>query len=318
MRIVFYGTPDFAVETLKAIHSQGYQIAAVVTSPDKPAGRGQKLRMSAVKKYALANDLPVLQPTNLKSDDFHNRLRLLNPDLQVIVAFRMLPEKVWNLPPKGTFNIHASLLPQYRGAAPINHAIINGEKETGVTSFFLTHQIDTGSIIAQKKVPVEEFDDAGTLHDKLMVKGAELAIETLEQIKEGTADPLPQSSLIHPDEVLKKAPKIFKNDCQIDWEQPLEAIYNFIRGLAPYPGSFTHFTDNQLNEKMVKLYKVSKEYIYHKYETKSIVSDGKSYLKVACSDGLLSVEELQQEGKKRMPVEAFLRGIQIDNNWRVK
>ncbi|HKK10371.1 MAG TPA: methionyl-tRNA formyltransferase [Bacteroidales bacterium] len=318
MRIVFFGTPDFAVETLKAVYKTKHEVAAVVTAPDKPAGRGRKLRISAVKEYALEHSLPVLQPTNLKSEDFSQQLKEIAPDIQIIVAFRMLPEKVWNLPPKGTFNIHASLLPQYRGAAPINHAIINGEKETGVTSFFLTKEIDTGSIIGKKKVLISEYDDAGSLHDKLMLQGAELAVETLNQIDKGTANPIPQNTLIENAEKLKKAPKIFKDNCRIDWEQGAEIVYNFIRGLSPYPAAFTYLSDNEGFKKQLKIFKTSKEYVFNVYETKSLFTDGKTYLKVACADGLISIEELQLEGKKRMDTESFLRGTKVSEKWTVE
>lgn len=318
MRIIFFGTPDFAVETLKAVHNTKHEVAAVVTAPDKPAGRGRKLKMSAVKKYALEQSMPVLQPTNLKSEDFHQQLKELTPDIQIVVAFRMLPEKVWNLPPKGTFNIHASLLPHYRGAAPINHAIINGEKETGVTSFFLTKEIDTGSIIGKKKVLISEYDDAGSLHDKLMLQGAELAVETLNQIDKGTVKPIPQNTLIEETGKLKRAPKIFKDDCRIDWNQGAESIYNFIRGLSPYPAAFTYLSDNEGVKKQLKIFKANKEYILNSYETRSLFTDGKTYLKVACADGLISIEELQLEGKKRMDTESFLRGTKVSGKWEVE
>lgn len=317
MKIVFYGTPDFAVATLKAIHATNHEVAAVVTAPDKPAGRGRKLKMSAVKKFAIDNALPVLQPTNLKSDAFNRQLTEIAPDLQVIVAFRMLPEKVWNLPPKGTFNIHASLLPQYRGAAPINHAIINGETKTGVTSFFLTKEIDTGSIIGKKAVEIAEDDNAGTLHDKLMVKGAELAVETLDQIDKGDVHTISQDALVKQESELQKAPKIYREDCRIDWHKGTDIIYNFIRGLSPYPAAFTYITDKEGVKKQLKILKVKKEFNFDSCETKSLLTDGKTYLKVACADGLISIEELQLEGKKRMDTESFLRGTEIDEKWRV-
>ncbi len=317
MKIVFYGTPDFAVETLKAVHSTNHEVAAVVTAPDKPAGRGRKLKMSAVKKFAIDNSIAVLQPTNLKSDEFKRQLTDIAPDLQIIVAFRMLPEKVWALPPKGTFNIHASLLPQYRGAAPINHAIINGETKTGVTSFFLTKEIDTGSIIGKKAVEITDGDNAGTLHDKLMIKGAELAVETLDQIDKGNVNPIPQNSLVKQENELMKAPKIFREDCRIDWHKSTDTVYNFIRGLSPYPAAFTYITDKEGVKKQLKILKVQKEFNMGSCETKSLLTDGKTYLKVACADGLISIEELQLEGKKRMDTVSFLRGVEIDEKWGI-
>ncbi len=317
MKIVFYGTPDFAVATLKAIHATNHEVAAVVTAPDKPAGRGRKLKMSAVKKFAIDNAIAVLQPTNLKSDTFTRQLSEIAPDLQVIVAFRMLPEKVWALPPKGTFNIHASLLPQYRGAAPINHAIINGETKTGVTSFFLTKEIDTGSIIGKKAVEITEDDNAGTLHDKLMVKGAELAVETLDQIDKGDVRTISQDALVRQENELQKAPKIYREDCRIDWHKGADTVYNFIRGLSPYPAAFTYITGKEGVKKQLKILKVKKEFNFDSCETKSLLTDGKTYLKVACADGLISIEELQLEGKKRMDTASFLRGTEIDEKWRV-
>ena len=318
MRIVFYGTPHFAVATLRAIHHEGYDIAGVVTAPDKPAGRGRKIKTSPVKDYAVEHGLPVWQPANLKSERFIHTLRKLNPEVQVVVAFRMLPEVVWAMPPRGTFNIHASLLPQYRGAAPINHAIINGEKETGVTSFFLQKEIDTGKIIARKKVPVSEEDNAGTLHDRLMTKGAHLAVETLKQIESGTVHQIPQETLIDENTPLKKAPKIFKNDCRIEWDQPVKRIYDFIRGLSPAPASFTYVSDNKGVEKMMKIFKASIRYKNNTYETKSLLTDGNSYLHVVCPDGCIAIEELQMEGKKRMDVGSFLKGVPVDEKWVMK
>lgn len=317
MKIVFYGTPDFAVETLKAVHATNHEVAAVVTAPDKPAGRGRKLKMSAVKMFANDYSIPVLQPTNLKSDEFNQQLKQIAPDLQIIVAFRMLPEKVWALPPSGTFNIHASLLPQYRGAAPINHAIINGETTTGVTSFFLTKEIDTGSVIGKKTVEITEGDNAGTLHDKLMVKGAELAVESLDQIDKRNVNPISQDTLVKQESELLKAPKIFRENCRIDWYKRADTVYNFIRGLSPYPAAFTYLIDREGIKKQLKILKVQKEFNFDSCETKSLLTDGKTYLRVACADGLISIKELQLEGKKRMDAGSFLRGVEIDENWRV-
>ncbi len=318
MRIIFYGTPDFAVATLDAIYHEGFEIAAVVTAPDKPAGRGRKLKPSPVKQYALGKDIPVLQPPNLKAEGFISELKSLNPDVQVVVAFRMLPEVVWSLPPKGTFNIHASLLPQYRGAAPINHAIINGETETGVTSFFLQKEIDTGHIIAQKKASINKDDNAGTLHDKLMKLGAGLAVETLQQIQHNQVIQIPQHTLINSNETLKKAPKIFKDDCKINWDQPAKAIYNFIRGLSPYPGAFTYISDNNNVTKLVKIYSASTKYNFNTYETHSLLTDGQHDLQIVCRDGAVEIKEIQMEGKKRMEISEFLKGFPIDENWVVK
>lgn len=318
MRIIFYGTPDFAVATLDTIYHENFEIAAVVTAPDKPAGRGRKVKPSPVKQYALEKDIPVLQPPNLKAESFISELKSLNPDVQVVVAFRMLPEVVWSLPPKGTFNIHASLLPQYRGAAPINHAIINGETETGVTSFFLQKEIDTGHIIAQKKVSIDENDNAGTLHDKLMISGARLAVETLHQIQQNQVNQIPQHTLINSNETLKKAPKIFKDDCKINWDQPTKPVYDFIRGLSPYPGAFTYISDNENITKLVKIYKASIKYNFNTYETHSLLTDGKHYLQIVCRDGTAEIKEIQMEGKKRMEISEFLKGFPIDENWVVK
>jgi len=315
MRVIFYGTPDFAVATLDAIYRHGFEVAAVVTAPDKPAGRGRKLKPSPVKQYAMERDIPVLQPPNLKAEAFISELKKLAPDVQVVVAFRMLPEVVWSLPPKGTFNIHASLLPQYRGAAPINHAIINGETETGVTSFFLQKEIDTGHIIAQKKVTINENDNAGTLHDKLMKQGADLAVETLRQIQNNQVKEIPQSAIIKPNETLKKAPKIFKDDCKINWDQPAKAVYDFIRGLSPHPGSFTYLSDNKSVKKMIKIYDASLKYNFNVYENHSLLTDGKNYLQIVCRDGAIKIKEIQMEGKKRMEIHEFLKGFPIDEKW---
>lgn len=318
MRIVFYGTPHFAVATLDAIHRGGYEVAAVVTAPDKPAGRGRQVKTSPVKEYAVTHNIPVLQPTNLKSEDFTGALQNINPDVQVVVAFRMLPEVVWAMPLQGTFNIHASLLPQYRGAAPINHAIINGENETGVSSFFLQKEIDTGAIIARRKVAIHPADNAGTLHDKLMAEGADLALETLHQIQTNTVQEIPQEQLVDKNTPLTKAPKIFKNDCRIDWDQPVEDIYNFIRGLSPSPASFTYLSDNKGFEKMIKVFKASKEFNNNTYETKSLLTNENTYLKVVCPDGCIYIEELQMEGKKRMDIASFLKGVPVDETWVMK
>ena len=302
MRIVFMGTPDFAVASLAALVNAGFEVAAVVTAADKPAGRGQKLSESAVKKYAVAQGIPVLQPVKLKDPEFITALKAINADLHVVVAFRMLPEIVFNMPPKGTINLHGSLLPQYRGAAPINHAIINGEKESGVTTFFLKQEIDTGDVIASRKVSIADDDTAGDLHDRLMEVGAELLVETVQTIATGDYQEVPQDPAVE----IKHAPKIFKDFCRIDWNQPVETVYNLVRGLSPYPTAFT-----SLNEKNLKVFKAEVEHKEPGIAAGGFLTDGKTYLKFATKDGFLKLTDLQYEGKKRMTVEEFLRGIRL-------
>jgi len=299
------GTPDFAVASLAALLAAKKDVVAVVTSPDKPAGRGQKIQESAVKKFAIANEIPVLQPEKLRDPQFIEQLRSYRADLQVIVAFRMLPEIIWDMPPLGTINVHASLLPQYRGAAPINHVLINGETKTGVTTFFLQHQIDTGNVLLATEVPIEEDENAGHLHDKLMLAGADTLIRTLEALENKQLNPIPQSELIHKGE-MKEAPKIFKEDCKIDWNLPMISVYNKIRGLSPYPAAYTH-----LDNKVLKIYETRKEDINGESTPGKISTDGKTYIKIACLDGWLSILQLQLEGKKKMGVEEFLRGYRI-------
>ena len=305
MRIVFMGTPDFAVASLKALLGAGENVVAVITAPDKPAGRGQKLNKSAVKVFAEANNMPVLQPEKLRDPQFIEDLRSYNADLQVVVAFRMLPEIVWNMPPLGTINVHASLLPQYRGAAPINHAVINGEKETGVTTFLLQHQIDTGNILLATKVEIADTDNAGIVHDKLMHAGAETLIKTVNGLRNKTITPIPQEDLNQED--LKHAPKIFKEDCLIDWENSTEKIYNQIRGLSPYPAAFTF-----LNDKVLKIFETKKEIVEHNNQPGTFQSDGKTYLKFATKDGYLHLSTIQIEGKKRMEINEFLKGYRFE------
>jgi len=300
------GTPDFAVASLKALIDAGEEVVAVVTGPDKPAGRGQKIHESAVKQFAVSLNIPVLQPQKLKDPTFLEELKSYRADLQVVVAFRMLPELVWNMPEKGTINVHASLLPNYRGAAPINHAIINGEKSSGVTTFLLQHEIDTGNILYSTEVPISDTDNAGDLHDKLMVAGAELLIKTVNAIKTGKINPIPQDDLGENSE-LKHAPKIFKEDCLIDWNKSTEEVYNLIRGLSPYPAAFTH-----LDGKVLKIYSAEKETTGHNDLPGSYLSDGKTSLKFATGDGYLKLTEVQIEGKKRMLVSDFLRGFRLD------
>jgi len=303
LRIVFMGTPDFAVANLEALVEDGQNIVGVITAPDKPAGRGKKIQESAVKRYAAEQKLNILQPTNLKDETFLSELKSLKADLQIVVAFRMLPVVVWDMPKLGTFNLHASLLPQYRGAAPINWAIINGEKETGVSTFFLQHEIDTGNIIFQEKIQITDEMNAGELHDKLMNLGARLVVETVHQIENNSINGKPQAEF--KENELKAAPKIFKADCKIDWYQSLEQIHNHIRGLSPYPAAWT-----RLNNKGLKIFKGSKEVTNHNEEIGTVLTDHKTFLKVAVNGGLYNIEELQLEGKKRINIEDFLRGFQ--------
>lgn len=298
------GTPDFAVASLNALLEAGFDIVAVVTAPDKPAGRGQKINESAVKRFALEKGLKILQPLKLKNPEFIKELQSLKADLNVVVAFRMLPEIVWNMPPKGTINLHGSLLPQYRGAAPINWAIINGEKESGVTTFLLKQEIDTGDILFAEKVKIEEDDNAGNLHDKLMTIGAKLLVKTVKAIESGDFKEIPQDDIDV--EELKSAPKIFREDCLINWNQGGRKIFNHIRGLSPYPAAFCEFQN-----KTLKIYVADFEENKHTLKCGSIESDNKSTLKFACSDGFISVKELQLEGKKKMKVDEFLRGIRL-------
>jgi methionyl-tRNA formyltransferase len=305
MRIIFLGTPDFAVASLEALIQSGEQVVAVVTVPDKPAGRGQKIHESAVKIFATQHNIPVLQPVKLRDEAFLDELKSFQADLQVVVAFRMLPEIVWNMPKFGTINVHASLLPQYRGAAPINHAIINGEKESGVTTFLLQHEIDTGNILLSKKVAIKETDNAGDLHDNLMVAGAETLLQTIQQLKAGALQPKPQDVLLTTDP-LKHAPKIFKEDCKINWDQPTAQVYNFIRGLSPYPAAFT-----LLNDKVLKIYSTEKELVNTATIPGTIETDKKSFLKIAAQDGYIVISDLQLEGKKRMNVLDFLKGYRF-------
>ncbi len=305
MRIVFMGTPQFAVASLDALLKAGCEIVAVVTAPDKPAGRGQKINESAVKQYAVENGLKVLQPEKLKSPEFLEELKTLKADLQVVVAFRMLPEVVWNMPPKGTINLHASLLPQYRGAAPINWAIINGEMESGVTTFFLKQEIDTGDILFTEKVTLTGEETAGDLHDRLMNKGAGLLVKTVKGVESGKYNEHPQSALLEGVE-LKHAPKIFKEDCLINWNQPVEAVYNKIRGLSPVPTAYTH-----LNDKILKIYRADFELAEPGISPGGFITDHKANLKFVAQGGYISLKEVQLEGKKAMGIEEFLRGVKL-------
>ena len=308
LRIVFMGTPEFAVPSLEVLIENKLTVAAVITAPDKPQGRGQKMMPSPVKECALKYNIPVLQPTNLKSPDFLEELKSYHANLQVVVAFRMLPEAVWSMPALGTFNLHASLLPQYRGAAPINWAIINGEKETGATTFFLKHEIDTGSIIFQEKEPILDTDNVGSLYDRLMKSGSQLVLKTVRAIEKGE-----YPSIVQPTEgEIKHAPKIFKETCEINWNQSSESVRNFVRGLSPYPGAWAN-----LNEKVFKILKceVKQSTVDGRQSTAgSLKTDDKTYLSVKSSDGWVSIEELQPEGKKKMNIQEFLRGNKIVNS----
>lgn len=317
LRIVYMGTPDFAVESLRALVEGGYNVVGVVTMPDKPMGRhGSVLQPSPVKKYALEKGLTVLQPEKLKDETFLDELRALKADLQIVVAFRMLPEVVWNMPPMGTFNLHASLLPQYRGAAPINWAVINGETETGITTFFLKHEIDTGKIIQQVRVPIHETDNVEDVHDRLMLLGGQLVTETVDNILAGTIQPIDQSELVGADVELKPAPKIFHETCQINWNQTMKKVYDFIRGLSPYPAAWSEFEDAKGKKQSVKIFSTSMvERVFTASELMpkpgEMLTDGKTYLHVMCQNGLLSINELQMAGKKRMPIADFLRGFEM-------
>ncbi len=306
-KIAFMGTPDFAVESLRAIVENGYNVVGVVTVPDKPAGRGQKLQASAVKNYALEQNLPLLQPVNLKDEEFLSALKVWNADLFVVVAFRMLPEVVWSMPSLGTFNLHASLLPQYRGAAPINWAVINGERETGVTTFFITHGMDTGNLLFQEKVAIEPTDNAGMVHDKLMRAGGELVLKTIDKIAIGEAKAQPQ---VLPDN-LYHAPKIFKETCRIDWNQPAEKVHNLIRGLSPYPAAFTELALQSGETISVKVFESDFEIHAHHLAVGKIITDKKSELKIVVPDGFVYLRALQPAGKKAMPASDFLRGYRL-------
>jgi len=316
LRIVYMGTPEFAVEPLRAIIDAGFDVAAVVTAPDKPAGRGQKLHASPVKEYALQHNLPVLQPVSLKNPEFVNELKNFNANLQVVVAFRMLPEIVWQMPEHGTLNLHASLLPQYRGAAPINHAIINGETETGLTTFFIEKEIDTGNIILSKRISILPADDAGSLHDRMMSEGAILVLETLQMISTGNVNALSQESLQPEQSILKPAPKIFKQDCKINWNASCLQIQNLVRGLSPFPGAFSTLISEDGTQKQLKIFKTSYEISIIDLSPGTISTDGKKLLSVAAADGIIFIEELQLEGKKRMVTAEFLRGVQITGGFR--
>ena len=318
LRIVYMGTPEFAVASLRALVEGGYNVVGVITMPDKPMGRhGSVLQSSPVKQYAESVGLPVLQPEKLKNEEFLQELRAWNADLQIVVAFRMLPEVVWNMPRLGTFNLHASLLPQYRGAAPINWSVIHGDTETGVTTFFLTHEIDTGKIIRQKRLPIADTDDVGKVHDSLMAMGADLVLETVDLILEDRADAIPQEQFCRDGEVLRPAPKIFKDTCRIDWNQPMKRIYDFIRGLSPYPAAWTELVAPDGKHLALKVYQTEKRPAEHSFRVGSIHSDGKSYVDIAVEGGYIRLLSLQLAGKKRMPVHDFLNGFKQIGECRV-
>lgn len=301
--LIFMGTPDFAVASLRELVERECNIVAVVTSPDKPAGRGMQVQKSAVKIFAENNNLPVLQPVNLKAPEFANELKKFNAALQVVVAFRMLPEIIWNMPALGTINLHASLLPQYRGAAPINHAIINGEKETGITIFKLQHAIDTGNILAREKIKIGETETAGELYDRLKIAGAKLLADTIFKIGKNEWKEIPQETLCE-NISLQPAPKIYKKDTAINWNDDAKKIYNLVRGLSPYPAAQT-----TLQGKSLKIFRATKEITPNAGKPGEIKTDGKTYLKFSCKDGFIHALELQWEGKKRMPVAEFLKGF---------
>ena len=310
LRIVYMGTPDFAVAPLKALVEGGYNVVAVVTTPDKPSGRGLKVNESAIKRYATEVGLPILQPVKLRDEEFVSAFKTLDADLGIVIAFRMLPEIIWAAPRLGTFNLHASLLPQYRGAAPINRAIMNGETETGVTTFLLNPQIDEGAVLGQTKVAIEPSDNVGTLHDKLMNVGVDLVLETVEKIADGNVTPIEQSDMC--DGELRPAPKIFKEDCHIDFSRSGVEIVNLVRGLSPYPAAWANLSEGL----SAKIFEVAFEPQSVEVECGTVASDGKKYIRVACADGWIVVKELQLSGKKRMTAEELLRGFRNPTDYR--
>ena len=312
LRIVYMGTPDFAVEALRCLVEGGYNVVGVITMPDKPAGRGHKLQYSPVKQYALEHNLPLLQPVKLKDEEFLEELRAWQADLQIVVAFRMLPQVVWSMPRFGTFNLHASLLPQYRGAAPINWAVINGETETGITTFFLQQAIDTGEVIQQVSIPIADTDNVGVVHDNLMMLGGKLVLETVDAIIDGTVKSTPQEQMLVEGE-LRAAPKIFKETCKIDWYQPTKKVYDFIRGLSPYPAAWTELRNANEEPVTVKIFESEKQIENHQLVPGSYITDNKKYLKVATNDGFINILSLQLPGKKRLKIDELLRGYQFNN-----
>jgi methionyl-tRNA formyltransferase len=311
MRIIFMGTPEFAVSSLDVLVQNNYNIVGVITSPDKPAGRGQQLRQSAIKIYALKHNLKILQPENLKDESFIKELEKVQADLQIVVAFRMLPEKVWNMPPLGTFNLHASLLPKYRGAAPINWAIINGESETGVTTFKLKHEIDTGNILYQEKIKIGQTTSAGELHDSLMTLGANLVLKTVRTIEESYKTRQELTFIPQNNENVCHAPKLTKETSKINWELPVEKIHNLIRGLSPYPAAYAELINGENKKNSVKIFRANFELIEHRHPNGLLITDHKTNLKVYCRNGILEILDLQLEGKKRLDIATFLRGYKL-------
>lgn len=316
LRIVYMGTPDFAVEALRCLVEGGYNVVGVITMPDKPAGRGHKLQYSPVKQFALDHNLPLLQPEKLKDEAFVDALRAWQADLQIVVAFRMLPEVVWNMPRLGTFNLHASLLPQYRGAAPINWAVINGDTETGITTFFLKHEIDTGEVIQQVHVPIEDTDNVGIVHDKLMLLGGRLVVETVDAILNDTVKSIPQEAMATVGE-LRPAPKIFKETCRINWDQPVKRIYDFVRGLSPYPAAWTELVQPDGENVVMKIFDTEKIASSHQLNPGTLLTDGKTYIRVAAQDGFVEILTLQLPGKKRLKVDELLRGFRLTEEFKV-
>ena len=317
LRIVYMGTPDFAVETLRLLVENKYNVVAVVTMPDKPAGRGHKIQFSPVKQYALSVGLPILQPVNLKDEAFIEELRSYQAHLQIVVAFRMLPQIVWDMPPMGTFNLHASLLPQYRGAAPLNWAIMNGDKETGITTFFLTHEIDTGRVIQRRSIEIADTDNVGIIHDKLMMMGAEMVCETVDNIIADKVVAIPQEELMT-DEPLRPAPKIFKDTCHIDFTRSVEQLYNQVRGLSPYPAAWCEFVSPEGEAIGVKIFEAARHTCNHNLTPGTVVTDGKKNIEIACEDGYLQLLSLQLAGKKRLSAEELLRGFRLTNDYKAQ
>ena len=318
LRIIYMGTPDFAVESLRALVEGGYQVVGVITMPDKPAGRGHKIQFSPVKQYALDQQIPLLQPEKLKDESFLADLKALNADLQIVVAFRMLPAVVWDMPRLGTFNLHGSLLPQYRGAAPINWAVMNGDTETGATTFFLTHEIDTGKIILQERLPIADTDDVATVHDAMMLLGGRLVTQTVDLILSDAVEAIPQESFYKDPTELRAAPKIFKDTCRIQWSQPATVVYNFVRGLSPYPAAWTELIAPDGTVSVLKVYQTTKRIEAHNLPIGTIQTDAKSFVEVAVSDGFISLLSIQMPGKKRMPIDAFLNGFKLSTDYIVK
>ena len=314
LRIIYMGTPDFAVETLRLLVERGYNVVAVVTMPDKPAGRGHKIQFSPVKQYALSVGLPVLQPERLKDEAFIEELRSYNAHLQIVVAFRMLPQVVWDMPPMGTFNLHASLLPQYRGAAPLNWAIMNGDKETGITTFFLTHEIDTGRVIQRRSIPIADTDNVGIIHDRLMEMGAEMVCETVDNIIADKVVAIAQEELMT-DEPLRPAPKIFKYTCHLDFARKVEDLYKQVRGLSPYPAAWCEFVSPEGEAVGVKVFEAARHICEHCNTPGTIRTDGKKVVEIACEDGYLQILSLQLAGKKRLTAEELLRGFRLTNDY---